>query len=78
MQEYLPLPPLSADQLPPALVLGGGADPLVDATDVEVRATAACCAGVFPTVPVRFEGDCASLLHDDNVSVARIFHSLPT
>ena len=50
MQEYLPLPPLHAEQVPPALVLGGSADNLVDNTDVEVCASVAL-AGVCLIVP---------------------------
>lgn len=45
MQAQLPLAPLAADKLPPALVLGSDADPLVDVTDVEVGTVSLlpCC-----------------------------------
>ena len=42
VQSQLPLPPLAADQVPPALVMGSDTDPLVDVTDVEVGPSAAC------------------------------------
>jgi hypothetical protein len=37
MQAQLPLAPLVADKVPPALVMGSDADPIVDPIDIEVR-----------------------------------------
>lgn len=63
MQTDLPLPPLPVDHVPPALVLGGGADTLVPASDVEVSPPLPFCTLLYiATLEMHSNGGALHLL----------------